>query len=228
MALTLTPSSIPTGKGPGTTRRDSQGIDLLDEMNDHSVVSTKTGAHSLKKCTPDHEGSRSRSRNHGVANRGTYCQMPAFRWCCSISCRRVPRRMRQKLFATNSCSAALDGLKKSKPAAFYSPDAARLITLGNFDDDLALIAGCDWIIEVVAENLEIKRSLLQRVLRSIASRAPSRRRIRRVCRLPISLLDSTMTCNGTGSARTSSIRPGTCVCWRSFRPRLDGSGRHCR
>jgi 3-hydroxyacyl-CoA dehydrogenase len=59
---------------------------------------------------------------------------------------------------------ALDGLKKSKPAAFFSPDSARLITLGNFDDDMALIAGCDWIIEVVAENLEIKRALLAKVL----------------------------------------------------------------
>src|SRR5580692_4747208 len=59
--------------------------------------------------------------------------------------------------------AALDGLKKSKPAAFYTPDAARLITIGNFDDDLALIADCDWIIEVVAENLEIKRTLLTKV-----------------------------------------------------------------
>jgi 3-hydroxyacyl-CoA dehydrogenase len=60
--------------------------------------------------------------------------------------------------------SALDGLKKSKPAAFFSPDSARLITLGNFDDDLALIAGCDWIIEVVAENLEIKRALLGKLL----------------------------------------------------------------
>ncbi len=60
--------------------------------------------------------------------------------------------------------AALDGLKKSKPAAFYSPESARLITIGNFDDDLALIASCDWIIEVVAENLEIKRALLNKVL----------------------------------------------------------------
>ncbi len=58
---------------------------------------------------------------------------------------------------------ALDGLKKSKPAAFYSPESARLITVGNFDDDLALIADCDWIIEVVAENLEIKRALLDKV-----------------------------------------------------------------
>jgi 3-hydroxyacyl-CoA dehydrogenase len=59
--------------------------------------------------------------------------------------------------------AALDGLKKSKPAAFFTPENARLITIGNFDDDLALIADCDWIIEVVAEDLEIKRALLNKV-----------------------------------------------------------------
>ncbi len=60
--------------------------------------------------------------------------------------------------------SALDALKKSKPAAFFSPDSARFITLGNFDDDMALIGTCDWIIEVVAENLEIKRALLAKVL----------------------------------------------------------------
>ncbi len=59
--------------------------------------------------------------------------------------------------------AGLDALKKSKPAAFYTPDAARLITPGNFDDDLALLADCDWIIEAVAENLDIKRALLDKV-----------------------------------------------------------------
>jgi 3-hydroxyacyl-CoA dehydrogenase len=59
---------------------------------------------------------------------------------------------------------ALEGLKKSKPAAFFTPESARLITIGNFEDDLALIAGCDWIIEVVAENLEIKRALLEKVM----------------------------------------------------------------
>jgi 3-hydroxyacyl-CoA dehydrogenase len=59
--------------------------------------------------------------------------------------------------------AALDGLKKAKPAAFYTVDSARLITPGNFDDDLARIAECDWIVEAVAENLEIKRTLLAKV-----------------------------------------------------------------
>jgi len=60
--------------------------------------------------------------------------------------------------------AALDGLKKAKPAAFYTPESARLVTGGNFDDDLALIADCDWIIEVVAENLDIKHALLAKVV----------------------------------------------------------------
>jgi 3-hydroxyacyl-CoA dehydrogenase len=59
--------------------------------------------------------------------------------------------------------AALDALKKSKPAAFYAISSARLITPGNFDDDLALIADCDWVLEAVAEDLDIKRSLLHKV-----------------------------------------------------------------
>jgi 3-hydroxyacyl-CoA dehydrogenase len=57
----------------------------------------------------------------------------------------------------------LESLKKSKPAAFFDASLSRLVTLGNFDDHLNLIADCDWIIEAVAENLEIKRALLKRV-----------------------------------------------------------------
>jgi 3-hydroxyacyl-CoA dehydrogenase len=59
--------------------------------------------------------------------------------------------------------AAIDGLKKAKPAAFYAAEAVKLITPGNFEDDLKLVAECDWIVEAVAENLEIKRALLARV-----------------------------------------------------------------
>ncbi len=58
---------------------------------------------------------------------------------------------------------ALDALKKSKPAAFYTPSAATRIRTGNFDDNLAELAGCDWVIEAVTENLEIKQQLLSRV-----------------------------------------------------------------
>ncbi len=59
--------------------------------------------------------------------------------------------------------AGLDAAKKSKPAAFFNTAFAEKIAIGNFDDDLARCAEADWIIEVVAENLEIKRNLLARV-----------------------------------------------------------------
>ena len=59
--------------------------------------------------------------------------------------------------------AGLDAAKKSKPAAFFKAALAEKITIGNFEDDLARCAEADWIIEVVAEDLEIKRKLLARV-----------------------------------------------------------------
>ncbi|HTQ96392.1 MAG TPA: 3-hydroxyacyl-CoA dehydrogenase family protein, partial [Candidatus Acidoferrum sp.] len=60
-------------------------------------------------------------------------------------------------------SAGLDAAKKSKPAAFFSSNLAAKVSIGNFEDDLPRIADADWIIEVVAENLEIKRGLLAKV-----------------------------------------------------------------
>src|ERR1039458_6128995 len=66
--------------------------------------------------------------------------------------------------ARNKIAAAgLDAAKKSKPAAFMDAALARLVTVGNFDDDLKKLADVDWIIEAVVENLEIKRSLLKKV-----------------------------------------------------------------
>jgi 3-hydroxyacyl-CoA dehydrogenase len=59
--------------------------------------------------------------------------------------------------------AGLDGAKKSKPAAFLTPETARLVTPGNFEDNIAWCGEADWIIEAVAENLEIKRKLFERV-----------------------------------------------------------------
>jgi 3-hydroxyacyl-CoA dehydrogenase len=59
--------------------------------------------------------------------------------------------------------AGLEGAKKSKPAAFFTAALAERVSIGNFDEDLARCAEADWIIEVVAENLEIKRKLLSRV-----------------------------------------------------------------
>jgi 3-hydroxyacyl-CoA dehydrogenase len=66
--------------------------------------------------------------------------------------------------ARNKIAAAgLDAAKKSKPAAFMDPSLARLVTVGNFDDDIKKLAEVDWIIEAVVENLEIKRALLRKV-----------------------------------------------------------------
>ena len=50
---------------------------------------------------------------------------------------------------------ALDARANTKPAALYVPSAAALISAGNFEDDLPKLAQCDWVIEVVAENLGI-------------------------------------------------------------------------
>jgi len=66
---------------------------------------------------------------------------------------------------------ALDALVKSRPAALFEPSLVRLITPGNFDEDLPSLAKCDWIIEAVAENLEIKTALLARVVPHLAAHA---------------------------------------------------------
>jgi 3-hydroxyacyl-CoA dehydrogenase len=59
--------------------------------------------------------------------------------------------------------SGLDAARKSKPAAFMEPGFARLVTTGNFEDHLSLLADCDWIIEAVVENLDLKRALLRKV-----------------------------------------------------------------
>jgi 3-hydroxyacyl-CoA dehydrogenase len=66
--------------------------------------------------------------------------------------------------ARNKIAAAgLEAAKKSKPAAFMDASLARLVSVGNFEDDIKKLAEVDWIIEAVVENLEIKRTLLKKV-----------------------------------------------------------------
>ena len=59
--------------------------------------------------------------------------------------------------------AGLEAAKKSRPATFFTPALASKVSVGNFEDDLPRIADADWIVEAVAENLEIKRGLLAKV-----------------------------------------------------------------
>ncbi|MGE5664648.1 MAG: 3-hydroxyacyl-CoA dehydrogenase family protein, partial [Deltaproteobacteria bacterium] len=57
----------------------------------------------------------------------------------------------------------LEAIRKSRPALLYSRKDISLVTIGNFDDDLEKAAECDWIVEVVLENLEVKRALYERI-----------------------------------------------------------------
>ena len=60
-------------------------------------------------------------------------------------------------------SRGLDSALIAKPAAFFDPSLASMITIGNFEDDLKRLAEVDWIIEAVVEDLAIKRALLEKV-----------------------------------------------------------------
>ena len=52
---------------------------------------------------------------------------------------------------------------KSKPSPIYHQKFANRITTGNTTDDLAKIADCDWIIEVVIERLDIKKQVFEQI-----------------------------------------------------------------
>jgi len=62
-------------------------------------------------------------------------------------------------FAQNGLNQAL----KSRPASFYVPENAKLITLGNISDNLEWLSDVDWIIEVVVERLDIKKNVFEKL-----------------------------------------------------------------
>ncbi|MEM7110672.1 MAG: 3-hydroxyacyl-CoA dehydrogenase/enoyl-CoA hydratase family protein, partial [Bacteroidota bacterium] len=64
---------------------------------------------------------------------------------------------------------SFDTAVKSKPSPLYNKKFASRVSLGNFTDDMAKIQQCDWVIEAVVENLEIKKILFEQVE---AHRAP--------------------------------------------------------
>jgi 3-hydroxyacyl-CoA dehydrogenase len=57
----------------------------------------------------------------------------------------------------------LERAKKLKPNAFFVPELEKLITIGNFEDNLNWLSEVDWIIEAVVERLDIKRELFKKV-----------------------------------------------------------------
>ena len=58
---------------------------------------------------------------------------------------------------------SLQAAIKSNPSPVYTKDVVKKIATGNFEDNLKDIASCDWVIEVVVERLDIKRSLYEKV-----------------------------------------------------------------
>ncbi len=62
-------------------------------------------------------------------------------------------------------NASLERLKKSSPAAFFTPETAQLVTVGNIEDNFEWVGEGDWIVEVIVEQLQPKRALMARIER---------------------------------------------------------------
>ena len=59
--------------------------------------------------------------------------------------------------------AGLDAVLASSPSLLMQKKDVDRITIGNLEDDLDKLADVDWIIEVVVENLQIKKDLFKRI-----------------------------------------------------------------
>ncbi len=66
---------------------------------------------------------------------------------------------------------ALANLKKQKPAPLMTLQALSLIEIGNFDDDLERIKDCDWVVEVVKEDMKVKVDLFAKVEKHLSPTA---------------------------------------------------------
>ncbi len=68
-------------------------------------------------------------------------------------------RAARNRFAAGGLEKAL----KARPAAFYHPSAARLVEVGNVEDDVDKVAGCDLVIEAIIERMEHKQALFAKL-----------------------------------------------------------------
>jgi 3-hydroxyacyl-CoA dehydrogenase len=68
-----------------------------------------------------------------------------------------------KAFRNKFATGALANLRKQRPAPLFTPAVLDLIEVGNFEDDLGRIAECDWVVEVVKEEMGVKQALFAKV-----------------------------------------------------------------
>src|SRR5215211_2096257 len=64
---------------------------------------------------------------------------------------------------TRIVRSGYEGLNKTRPVAYTLADNAKLISIGNFKDDIAKLKECDFVIEAVVEKLEIKHKIFSEV-----------------------------------------------------------------
>jgi len=95
-----------------------------------------------------------------LANVGIPCLMldivPPF---LSDDEKKIPAK--RNMFAAGGLKTAL----KAKPALFFTKSGGSMIEIGNFEDDLHRVSECDWIIEVVKEDLAIKQNLFREIVK---------------------------------------------------------------
>ncbi len=68
-----------------------------------------------------------------------------------------------KAFRNKFAQTAVANLKKQKPAPLMTEKALSLIEIGNFDDDLKRVGECDWVVEVIKEDLKLKNQLFAKL-----------------------------------------------------------------
>ncbi len=77
-----------------------------------------------------------------------------------------------KHFRSARAVLAIENLKQLKPAPLYTAASLANIIPGNFDDDMPVLAECDWVIEAVVERLDIKQSIHKRIAEYVRPHVP--------------------------------------------------------
>ncbi|HEY8086848.1 MAG TPA: 3-hydroxyacyl-CoA dehydrogenase family protein, partial [Polyangiaceae bacterium] len=74
-----------------------------------------------------------------------------------------PAEKTERAARNRFAAGGLEKALKARPAAFFHKDRARLVSVGNVEDDLEKVKGCDLVIEAIIEQLEPKRALFEKL-----------------------------------------------------------------